>query len=85
MLEGVDALIFSGGIGENSPFVREQIIRRLEWFGAGLSKKKNQHAKALIPGVVHKISNTRSIVEVYVIATDENRCIAQEVVRMCIS
>lgn len=82
VLEGVDALIFSGGIGENAPFIREQIVRRLEWLGIGLNKKKNRRVAAPEPGAMHKISSVRSLVEVYVIGTDENRYIAQEVVNV---
>src|SRR5262245_11521860 len=39
---GTDAIVFTGGIGENSPAIREQICNGLEWAGLTLDKKRNQ-------------------------------------------
>lgn len=40
-LEGLDAIVFTGGIGENSPEVREKVCDRLGWLGAVLDKAAN--------------------------------------------
>lgn len=80
VLGGADAIIFSGGIGENASKVRELIIQRLQWMGIKLDQHANKKDVALKPGEVRKISTSDSTVELYVIATDENLFIAHEVV-----
>jgi len=42
---GADALIFTGGIGENSPAIREQICGGLEWSGFRLDSERNKGAR----------------------------------------
>jgi len=78
-LGGVEALIFSAGIGENSPEIRCDIARRMEWFGIKMDDHANSQAKGLPPGAIRKISQPDSTAALYVIATDENAFIAQEV------
>ncbi len=85
VLGGAEAIIFSGGIGENSPIIREQIMSKMDWYGVKLDKKANQQAVRLYPGNIQKISASDSIVSVYVIATDENFFIAQETQRIICS
>ncbi|RZD17429.1 MAG: acetate/propionate family kinase [Candidatus Acididesulfobacter guangdongensis] len=51
-LNGIDALIFSGGIGENSSFIRQEICKNLSFLGIKLNKSKNNG--------VTKIFNSRS-------------------------
>ncbi len=82
VLKGADALIFSGGIGENSPKVREGILRGMEWFGVEMSSSANAKAVGLPLGQMRTISAASSIMPVYVIATDENLFIAKEVHRL---
>lgn len=77
-LGGIDAAIFSGGIGENSPFIREKILQGLKWMGITLNKKRNVDAFSLPPGTLSKISGAQSLIPIYVIATDENFSIAEE-------
>ena len=43
-LNGVDALIFSGGIGENSSFIRQEVCNNLSYLGIKLNKSKNSGA-----------------------------------------
>jgi acetate kinase len=78
VLKGCDALILSGGIGENSPGIRKQILKEMQWLGIILDDRLNQKAKRLSPGAVRKISSDRSAIAVYVIATDENAAMAHE-------
>lgn len=79
---GTEALIFSGGIGENAPAIREKILKGMEWAGIKLDPEANQQAIRLPPGKINKIHADNSRLSVYVIATDENLFIAQEVGRL---
>jgi len=76
-LGGVDAIIFSGGIGENAPAIRKRIIDPLKWLGITLDTGCNRKAVGLPLGASQKISHARSSVDVYVVATDENLYIAK--------
>ncbi|GAB4237773.1 MAG: acetate kinase [Chlamydiales bacterium] len=76
VLEGVDALVFSGGIGENSPLIRERILQEVSWLGFSLDPEANTKAISLDSGQVARISKIDSPMNAYVIATDENASIA---------
>jgi acetate kinase len=67
---GIDGFIFTAGIGENAPSVREAIVQRLEWLGLEISAKANAKGEL-------KISRKRSRVGCYVIPTDEELMIAE--------
>jgi acetate kinase len=71
-LHGVDTLVFSGGIGENSPEIRERICQGLEFLGIELDKAKNLNNEPFISADV-------STVSVRVIKTDEELMIARSV------
>lgn len=79
ILGGADALIFSGGIGENSPTIRDQIITKMEWFGLKIDREVNQQTIGLPVGAMQKISSPASKIPCYLIASDENIFIAKEV------
>lgn len=81
VLNGVDAIIFSGGIGENSPLIRQMICLKLKWLGLKIAVRKNNSVFELNPGSIQKISPPSSSVKLYVISTDENHLIAQEVLK----
>jgi acetate kinase len=68
-LEGLDAVVFTAGIGENSPAIRAAICRRARWLGIELDERANAEGARLI-------SSAGSWVKVYVIPTDEERMIA---------
>lgn len=73
-LGGLDALVFTGGVGENAAEVRESIMDGLEFLGIKLDKKKNkEHTKG-----VGKISTNDSAVNILVIPTNEELVIARE-------
>lgn len=76
-LEGVDAIIFSGGIGENAPQIREKIIAKMQWYGLAVADDLNQKAANLSPGTIYKISKVTSSIPIFVIGTDENAYIAR--------
>jgi acetate kinase len=71
-LGGLDSLVFSGGIGENSDVLRERICEGLEHLGIKLDSERNQvHAPT--------ISTAGGGATVYVIPTDEELCMARSV------
>jgi len=75
---GVDAVIFTGGIGENSPEVREAAVGELEFMGVELHRDRN----AALIGGEGEISTEESRVRVLVVPTNEERTIARDVVRV---
>jgi acetate kinase len=79
VLGNVDAIIFSGGIGENSPEIRKWIVQGLKFYGVKIDAAANKKAIKLLPGDIRKISPADASVHLYVIATDENFLIAKEV------
>ena len=78
---GADAVVFTGGIGENSPEVRAQICHNLAWLGLELDSELNA---AHLNGREGAISREGSRLAAYVIPTDEELLIARDTVR-CIS
>lgn len=82
VLGGVEAIIFSGGIGENAPMIREQIMNKMDWYGIKLDTKANQQAVHVYPGNMKKISTSDSAASLYVIGSDENSFIANEAQRI---
>jgi len=74
---GADAIVFTGGIGENSAEVRANICEGLEWAGLFLDDEKNQ--KTI--GVEGAITRENSRLAAYVIPTDEELLIARDTAR----
>ncbi|OGR47809.1 MAG: acetate kinase [Elusimicrobia bacterium GWC2_65_9] len=77
-LGGADALVFSGGIGENSPVIRQRVCRGLEPLGIVLDEARNA---ALKKGQLGRISKSGSRVKIDVIATNEELLIARDAFR----
>jgi len=71
-LQGVDGLIFTAGIGENAPAIRESVCARLGWLGVRIDAAANARGDA-------RISAPDSTVQVLVMATDEEAMIAHHV------
>jgi acetate kinase len=69
-LEGIDAFVFTAGIGENSPLIRARVAEKLAWLGAILDPAAN-HAGATL------ISRADSRVKLYIVPTDEELMIAR--------
>ncbi|HEX8294251.1 MAG TPA: acetate kinase [Pyrinomonadaceae bacterium] len=78
-LGGADALVFTGGIGENSAEVRERVCEGLGWMGVELDREANRATTARREGL---ISRADSRLAVYVIPTDEELLIARDTVRL---
>lgn len=77
-MNGADAIVFTGGIGENSWDVRARICAGLEWMGIELDEVRN---RAQIGGQEGIISKEGSRLAAYVIPTDEELLIARDTVR----
>jgi acetate kinase len=69
-LQGLDAFVFTAGIGENSANIRARVVEQLGWLGVTLDASENaRHARL--------ISRPDSLIPVYVVPTDEELMIAQ--------
>ena len=79
-LSGLDALVFTGGIGEGSEWVRGLACQGLSYMGIRVDDILNKTASPR-PGEVADISDESSRVKVLVIPTDEGRMIARETIR----
>ena len=75
VLNGADAIVFTGGIGENRPEMREAIVSNMENLGIVLDKKKNDNFKR---GQIELISSKKSKIKLFVIPTDEELMMARE-------
>ncbi len=71
---GLDCIVFTAGIGENTPYVRAGICEGLEFLGVKLCKKRNEERS----GDARQISTDDSKVKVLVIPTNEELVIARE-------
>ena len=78
-MDGADAIIFAGGVGENSAKVRAQICSGLRWLGLELDEERNQQ---MVGGREGMISKDTSRLEAYVIPTNEELLIARDTVRV---
>ena len=78
-MNGADAIIFAGGIGENSAEVRRLICENLSWMGIELDEKLNE---SFIGGREGIISTDAAKLKVYVIPTNEELLIARDTTRL---
>ena len=74
-MQGVDAIVFTGGIGENSQPLRKNVIESFAYLGVTFNEEEN--AKA-IRGVGGELSGADSTVKIYVIPTNEELMIARD-------
>jgi acetate kinase len=70
---GVDAIAFTGGVGERSPIVRHRSLQRLEFLGAILDEDRNRDARVDGADAVATISGDESRVRLFVVRADEER------------
>ncbi|MBI1830102.1 MAG: acetate/propionate family kinase [Planctomycetes bacterium] len=73
LLGGSDAIIFTGGIGENSSTMREAICRDVAWFGITLDPAKNKSAKGET-----RIDAPKSRVQLWIMPTNEELIVARQ-------
>lgn len=76
-LGGVDAIVFTAGIGENSPIIRKMVLDRLSYLGLSVNEENNNKR-----GDAIEITNPGSKVKAFVIPTNEELVIAQDTVRL---
>ena len=74
---GVDVIVFTAGIGENSAVTRREILRGLEFLGFTINDEKNE-----LRGNIQEISNEDSRVKVYVVPTNEELMIARDTAKL---
>ena len=79
VMNGADAIVFTGGIGENSDEVRAKICQDLSWLGLNLDAERNKTHKKGLEGI---ISKDDSRLAAYVIPTNEELLIARDTVRV---
>ena len=72
-MKGVDAIVFTAGVGENATWVREEVLEGLTFLGVQIDKEKNN-----VRGKVAEISTADSKVKAFVIPTDEEVMIARD-------
>lgn len=77
-LGGVDAIVITGGIGENSTTMRQRILQRLDFLGLQLDEDRNQDSDVSKGPKVTRISTDMSRVHALVIKTNEELMIAQQ-------
>ena len=77
-MNGADAVVFTGGIGENSPEVRARICDGLQWIGIELDEELNRSHTGGREGLISKEGSRPAV---YVIPTDEELLIARDTVR----
>ena len=73
-MNGLDAVIFTGGIGENAPEVRKAVCENMEYLGIKLDSSANDGMK----GELKRISTDDSHVQVWVVPTNEELLIARD-------
>lgn len=77
-LQGLDAFVFTAGIGENSAAIRARVVEQLGWLGVALDPIQNaRHAQL--------ISQPGSLIPVYVVPTDEELMIAQHTLSLLVN
>ena len=74
-LNGLDALVFCGGIGENSARIRHRICEDLHWIGLDLDNARNQSNDM-------RVSTLASRAQIFVIKTDEEAMIARHAIEL---
>jgi acetate kinase len=77
-MNGLDAIVFTGGVGENSFIVRGAVCKQLSYFGVAINMDLNNNSK----GKFVELSTPASKVKVYVIPTNEELVIARDTLRL---
>jgi len=75
-MNGLDAVVFTAGLGENNPRLREMVCTDMEYFGIKINKELND--KMLRQSNIVKLSTDDSKVAVYLIPTNEELVIARD-------
>ena len=84
VLGGVDAVVFTGGIGENSSLIRHRAAQRLQFLGAHIDEQRNRNATVKRDHPVACISAPNSRTQLLVAQTNESRAIAEYTARLVV-
>ena len=76
---GADAIVFTGGIGQNAPYIRAAILEGFQWMGVELDDDANN---GITGGNAGRISKEGSRLQAWAIPTDEELLIARDTVRL---
>ena len=79
-MNGIDALVFTAGIGENSDYIRSLVCRDLQFFGIEIDEEKNS---SMPRGSEAEISSEKATVHTLVIPTNEEYMIALDTAKFC--
>lgn len=79
VMGGVDAIVFTGGVGENDAILREKVLSGFEYLGVEIDKEYN---KSMPRATTETISTANSKVKVYRIPTDEELVIARDAIAL---
>lgn len=79
-MNGLDAIVFTAGMGENNPELRDRVCHNMEYFGIEMDYEVN--AKAHHQPDIVKLSTENSKVEIYLIPTNEELVIASDTERL---
>lgn len=80
-MNGVDAIVFTAGVGENAFYMRKEVLDGMSWFGIELDDEKNEKTLGYL-GFEGVITKETSKIPVFVIPTDEEVMIARDVERL---
>lgn len=78
IMEGIDVLVFSGGVGQNADYIRQKVCSGLEYMGIELDNDKNSKLKG--SGIISKDS---SRVKIIVVEANEEKIIAGDTYNLC--
>lgn len=73
LLNGADVIVFTGGIGENSAWIRQAVCQRLDWFGIFLDQERNRSARG--EAAIHA---PHSRVQIWIMPTNEELIVARQ-------
>jgi len=73
LLNGAEAIVFTGGIGENSATIRAAVCANLDWFGIALNPVRNREAKGEVA-----IHGSTSRVQIWIMPTNEELVVARQ-------
>ena len=76
-MNGIDAIVFTGGVGENQINIRKGICKQLEFMGVEIDEEANN-----VRSEEKLISKPTSKVKIYIIPTNEELMIAKETLRL---
>src|SRR5204863_2615004 len=82
VMGGVDAIVFTGGVGEHSALVRHRCLQRLDFLGARLDEDRNRDARVDAARSVVDIGREDSQVRILVMRADEEAAMAADAAKL---